>query len=213
MYSDQDSLSKCSCSETTDSVAENSPNVPVCVLSCTVMSSSLWPHGLQSSRLLCPCGFFRKEYWSGLPCPPPRDLLNPGIEPRSPALQENSLPSEPPGKPKNTGIGSLSLLQEIFLTQESNQSLLHCRQIIYQLNYQGSPVYQCGCVHISKQIKHTLISERRNQSKSGQDTALSHLWLRVLWIPRKKRFENTIYVNKENKTYIIKISLNNSVKL
>ena len=44
-------------------------------------------------------GFFREEYWSGLPCPPPGDLPNPGIKPRSPALQSNSLPSEPPGKP------------------------------------------------------------------------------------------------------------------
>ena len=45
----------------------------------------------------------------------------------------------PPGKPKNTGVGSLSLLQQIFMTQESNQGLLHCRQILYQLSYQGSP--------------------------------------------------------------------------
>jgi len=53
--------------------------------------------------------FFRQEYWSGLPCPPPGDLPNPGFEPKSPALQVDSLPSEPPGKPKNTGMGSLSL--------------------------------------------------------------------------------------------------------
>ena len=49
--------------------------------------------------LICPWGFSRQEYWSGLPCPPPGDLPNPGIEPRSPALQVDSLPSEPPGKP------------------------------------------------------------------------------------------------------------------
>ena len=61
--------------------------------------------------------FFRQEYWSGLPCPPPGDLPNPEIEPRSPTLQVDSLLSEPPGKPKNTGVGSLSLLQGIFLTQ------------------------------------------------------------------------------------------------
>ena len=58
--------------------------------------------------------------------------------PRSPALQVDSLPAEPPGKPKNTGVGSLSLLQQIFQTQEL-KSLLHCRQILYQLSYQGSP--------------------------------------------------------------------------
>ena len=42
-------------------------------------------------------------------------------------------------KPKNTGMGSLSLLQVIFPIQESNQGLLHCRQILYQLSYQGNP--------------------------------------------------------------------------
>ena len=55
------------------------------------------------------------------------------------ALQADSLPAEPQGKPKKTGVGSLSFLQGIFLTQESNQGLLHCRRILYQLSYQGSP--------------------------------------------------------------------------
>ena len=68
-----------------------------------------------------------------------RDLPNPGIEPRSPALQADSLPTEPPGKPKNTGAGSLSLLQWIFPTQRSNPGLLHGRQIPYRLSRQGSP--------------------------------------------------------------------------
>ena len=57
---------------------------------------------------------------------------------RPPTLQANSLPAEPQGKPKNTGVGSLSLLQQIFLTQESDRGLLHCRWIPYQLSYQGS---------------------------------------------------------------------------
>ena len=60
----------------------------------------LRPHGWQSARMLGPWGFSRQEYWSGLPCPPPRDLLNPGIKPRSPISQEDSLPTEPPGKPR-----------------------------------------------------------------------------------------------------------------
>ena len=55
-----------------------------------------------------------------------------------PALQVNSLPAEPQGKPKNTGVGSLSLLQQISLTQELNQGVLHCRGILYQLSYQES---------------------------------------------------------------------------
>ena len=66
--------------------------------------------------------------------PPPGDLPNPGMEPGSPALKANSLPPEPPRKPKNTGVGSLSLLQGVFSTQESNRGLLHCRW-----RYQGSP--------------------------------------------------------------------------
>ena len=104
-------------------------------LSCSAMSNSLRP-----VKCLCPLGFSRQEYWSGLPCPPPGDLPNPGIEPRSPTLQVDSLPSEPPGKPKNTGVGSLSFLQGIFPTQESNWGLQHCRQIFYWLSYQGSPL-------------------------------------------------------------------------
>ena len=44
-------------------------------------------------------GFSRQEYWSGLPFLSPGDLPDPGIEPGFPALQANSLPSEPPGKP------------------------------------------------------------------------------------------------------------------
>ena len=84
-------------------------------------------------------GFSRQEYWSGLPCPPPGNLPNPGDEPRSSALQADSLPTKPPGKPKNTEVGSLSLLQQIFLAQELNPGFLHCRRILYQLSYQGSP--------------------------------------------------------------------------
>ena len=91
-------------------------------------------------------GFSRQEYWRGSPCPLPGNLPNPGIETRSPTLQADSLPSKPPGKPKNTGVGSLSLLQGSFLTQESNWGLLHLRQILYQLSYQGSPSHSWGKV-------------------------------------------------------------------
>ena len=78
--------------------------------------------------------------------PSPEDLLNPRTEPRSPILQADSLPIEPQGKPKNIGMGSLSLLQWIFPTQESNWGLLHCRQILYQLSYQGSPWVMVGAL-------------------------------------------------------------------
>ena len=89
------------------------------------MSDSLWPHGIAHHGIppwnsLCPWGFSRQEYYSGWPCPPPGDLPNPGIKPRSPTLLMNSSPSEPPGKPKNTRVGSLSRLQGNFQIQELN---------------------------------------------------------------------------------------------
>ena len=85
--------------------------------------------------------FSQPEYWSGYPFSSARDLPNPGIKPRSPTLWVDSLPAEPQRKPKNTGVGGLSLFQQIFLTQESNRGLLHCRWILYQLNYQESRIY------------------------------------------------------------------------
>ena len=111
--------------------------------------------------------FFRQGYWSGFPSP--GDLPNPGIKPRSPTLQVDSLPSELPGKPKNTGVGSLSLLQIIFPTQKSNPGLLHCRKILYHLSHQGSPISRenhnskrcmqanvhCSTIHNSQDTKAT----------------------------------------------------------
>ena len=112
-------------SESESEVAQSCPSLrdPV---DCSLPGSSI--HGW----------FSRQEYWSGLPFPPPADLPSPGIKPRSPALQADSLPAEPQGKPKNTGAGSLSLLQGIFLTQELNRGLLHCKRILYQPSYQGA---------------------------------------------------------------------------
>ena len=83
--------------------------------------------------------FQARSKWVAFPFS--KDLPNPWIEPRSLALRADSLPAEPPGKPKNTGVGSLSLLQWIFPTQELNQGLLHCGWILYQLSYHGSPDY------------------------------------------------------------------------
>ena len=94
--------------------------------------------------------FSRPEYWSGLPVPAPGDLPNPGIKSRFLTLQVDSLPAEPQRKPKNTGVGSLFLLQQIFPTQESNQGLLHCRRI------QENKYYVI--VYPSPRISHTTLS-------------------------------------------------------
>ena len=81
-------------------------------------------------------GILQPRTLEWLAVPFSRDLPNSAIKPRSPTSQADSLPAKPPGEPRNTGVGGLSLLQWIFLTQESIQGLLLCRQILYQLSYQ-----------------------------------------------------------------------------
>ena len=69
----------------------------------------------------------------------PTQVSNPDSANAESALQADSLPSKSPGKLKNTGVGSLSLLQGNLLTQELYWGLLHCRWILYQLSSPGSP--------------------------------------------------------------------------
>ena len=64
-------------------------------LSCVRLFATPWTIAYQTPPSM---GFSRQEYWSGLPFPPPGDLPNPGIEPRSLALQVDALLSDPPGK-------------------------------------------------------------------------------------------------------------------
>ena len=93
-----------------------------CYFSRVWLFSTLWTIAYQAPLSM---GFSRQECLSGLPCPPPGDLPDPGIKARFPGLQADSLLSEPPGKPKDSGVNSLSLL--------------HCRWILYHLSHQGSP--------------------------------------------------------------------------
>ena len=79
---------------------------------CAVLSRSVGLTLCDPMDIGCQAPLSRQEYWSVLLCPPPGDLPDPGMEPRSPELQV--------GKPKNTGVGSLSLLQGNFWTQQSN---------------------------------------------------------------------------------------------
>ena len=95
-------------------------------------------HELSPARLLCPWNSPGQNTGVGS-LSLLQGILKTQIESRSPTLQVDSLPAESQGKPKNTGVGSLSLLQRILSTQELNQGLLHCRQVLYQLSYQGIP--------------------------------------------------------------------------
>ena len=98
-------------------VAQSSPTF------CNPMHYAV--HGILQARIL---------EWVGFPFS--RNLPNLGIElPHCRWI----LYQLSQGKPKNTGMGNLSLLQWIFLTLESNRGHLYCRRILYQLSYEGSP--------------------------------------------------------------------------
>ena len=99
-----------------------------CLSLCDPMDYTV--HGILQARIL---------EWVAFPFS--TGTSQPGIKPRSPALQAVSLPSELQGKPKNIGVGSLSLPQQIFPVQESNRGPLHCRQILYQQSYCLFKVY------------------------------------------------------------------------
>ena len=98
-----------------------------CLTFCDPMDCSPWNSPSQNTGM----GSF----------PSPWNLPNSGINAWSPALQVDSLPAEPEGKPKNTGVGGPSIHHWIFPTQESNWGLLHCRRFLYQLSYWGIKYY------------------------------------------------------------------------
>ena len=94
--------------------------------SCSVVSNSLQSQELQPARLLCPWNSPGQNIGVGSPSLLQgifTQELNPGLLHCRCIL----IPSDPPGRPKNTGVGRLFLLQQIFPTQESNRGPLHCR--------------------------------------------------------------------------------------
>ena len=95
------------------------------------------------NRLLCLWGFSRQEYWYGLLCPPPGDLPNPGMERRSLALQADSLPSEPPGKP--IGIDNLFLF--------------YCSVVIHSWIITESVCEHLGCFQFGSTTNKTSIDD------------------------------------------------------
>ena len=109
----------------------------------SVVSNFLWPYGLQPARLLCPWGFYRQEYWTRLPCPPPGDLPDWGIKAASPALQADSLTTEPPGKP------NLSLYSSQFCKWE--------QMILMQVRAKN-PTRQLAVTHSSNSSQFTEVT-------------------------------------------------------
>ena len=126
---------------------ERKGKVKSCPTLCNPMDYTV--HGILQARIL---------EWVDFP------FSRGSSQPRSPALQADSLPAEPQGKPNNTRVGSLPLLQWIFPTQGLNQGLLHCRQILYQLSYQGSPVIRVGL----QKKKLEEMNQKQEQQTRGQ---------------------------------------------
>ena len=102
--------------------------------SCSVMSLFSTPWTIHTA-----CGILQARILEWVAFPFFKGSSQPRDRTRLPHCRWILFPAESQGKPKNTGVGSLSLLQQIFLTQESNRVFLHCRQILYQQSYQGSP--------------------------------------------------------------------------
>ena len=86
---------------------------------CNSMDCSCWT--------LLSMGILQARILEWVAIPSSKASSQPKDQTQASAVQADSLPSDPPGKSKNTGVGSISLLQGIFLTQESNWDLLHCR--------------------------------------------------------------------------------------
>ena len=89
-----------------DSLPAEPPGKKVKLLSCVRLFATPWTVAHQAPPSI---EFSRQEYWSGLPFPSPGDLPAPGIEPRSPTLRADALPSEPPGNPRREEKGELLL--------------------------------------------------------------------------------------------------------
>ena len=140
------------------------------------MSDSLWPHGLYS-----PWNSPGQNTGVGS-----LSFLQRIFKPRSSTLQADSLPAEPQGKFKSTGVDNLSLLQWIFLTQEWNQGLLHCRWILYQLSYQGSHMFS-EKLHMNSFLILFPIHSGRKNITMAVILALYVTWSFCTHYTRKKR--------------------------
>ena len=110
----------------------------LCLLSRVLLFAAPWTVARQAPLSM---GILQERILEWVPFLPSRDLPNTGAERRPLALQVDALLSEPPGKPKKMSGERIPSPGDL-PTQKSNRSLLHCRRILYQLSYQGSPQHR-----------------------------------------------------------------------
>ena len=135
-------------------------------------------HGILQVRIL---------EWVAIPFS--RGSSKPGIEPRSPALQTDSLPGEPPGKPKNTGVGSMSLLQQIFLTQESKLESP-------ALQVDSLPTELSGIADNDKRLLHK--NKRLTNQEDKTILNLSVPTTQQNWMKGEKMYKSTIIMGAQH---------------
>ena len=126
------------------------------VAHCVWLCTTPWTVACQTPLSM---EFSRQEYWSGLPFPSPGDLPHPGIKPRSPALQEDSLPSEPPGKPLGSWVINIFNWRNHFTFLHKSDS-----DLPVQL-----PFLYRNPFHISQRCQFNHCSETPSQSHSWVD--------------------------------------------
>ena len=113
-------------------------------------------------------GFFRQEYWSGLPFPSPGDLPNPGVKPRSPTLWTHTLPSEPPGKPKDALYSPNKLFPDILIppkkkisTENFSLNLCHIvfKNVLLSLLLNINNLRAKTCINFTNQLESTGVGQ------------------------------------------------------
>ena len=141
--------------------------------------------------------FCRHEYWSGLPFPSPGDLSDPGIDPRSPALQAHSLPTELWGKPQIKRCHEIK--RRCFLEREAMTNvdhIIHSRDItlvkeVWLVKAMIFPGIMCGC-------------ERWTVKKAQRwqiDAVELWCWRRLLRVPWTERGPNQSFLKGINAEY------------
>ena len=159
-------------------------------MSCVCSGAlTLWDSWTAAHQVPLSVEFSRQEYWSGLPFPSPGDILNPGIEPASPALARRFFITSAtweaviyfskslPQSYKEHLVGYGNLLQGLVLIQGSNLHLLHCRQILYPLTYLGSPNSVMSDFLLPYELQHArLLCPSLSPISCSNSCPLNHWW-------------------------------------
>ena len=146
-----------------------------CHFSNIWLFATLWAVAYQTPLSM---RFSKQEYWSGLPCPPPEDLLNSEIEPRSPALHVDSLPPEPPGKLRREQNCQLRAVGRCivsrFLSEISAWLLWYCSFSFNSLSLVMQTVTFEMCTPPWQAVFFFIVQESTKEGWIKQQTFISH---------------------------------------